>query len=192
MKIETLNLCKNFGGQEVLKDLSLKFVSEQPCVISGPSGIGKTTLLRIIEGLEAPSSGEVKFSEFGNDKPRFAPVFQDIRLIPSLTAAENIKLASPGKSIDEINDELSQLIDRAELSKKVSLLSGGTQRRVEICRAVLAPSDVLIMDEPLTGLDKENISKVASYIQNNIGGRIFIVASHLPAFDSFCRKIILD
>ena len=105
-------------------------------------------------------------------------MFQETRLIESLDAVGNVKLIDRSLSAEHIEKELSALIPAEELHKKVRDLSGGTARRVEIVRAILAPSDVLIMDEPLTGLDDDNAAKVTDYILNSIGDRIFIASSH--------------
>ncbi|MBR1798177.1 MAG: ATP-binding cassette domain-containing protein [Clostridiales bacterium] len=191
MRIELKNICKAYNGKAVLKDLSLVFVPGEPAVIEGVSGIGKTTLIKIIEGLETPDSGEVLYDGVPNGKCRFAPVFQETRLIEDLNAVRNIRLAAPELSEDRIEDELKKLIPSSEFNKKVRDLSGGTRRRVETVRAVLAPSDVLIMDEPLTGLDEDNLRKVAAYIEAGIGDRIFIASSHSELLESFCRVIKL-
>lgn len=178
MKIILNSICKSYAGKEVIRDLSFTFEEGKPVVIEGVSGIGKTTLLRIIMGLEKQDSGKVLFEEVQQEKVRFAPVFQEIRLIESLDAVSNVKLAAHGVSAERIEEELKSLIPEDELHKKVCDLSGGTRRRVEIVRAVMSPSDVLIMDEPLTGLDDDNAEKTVSYIMDNIGGRLFIAASH--------------
>lgn len=192
MKIILNSICKSYGGKEVIRDLSFTFTEDKPVVIEGVSGIGKTTLLKILMGLEKPDSGEVLFEEVQQEKVRFAPVFQEIRLIESLDAVSNVKLAAHGVSAERIEEELKSLIPEDELHKKVCDLSGGTRRRVEIVRASLSPSDVLIMDEPLTGLDDENAAKVVSYIKDNLSGRIFITSSHSDLFESFCSKLVLN
>ncbi len=178
MKIILKNISKSYDGKKVLDDISFTFESGEPAVIEGVSGIGKTTLIRIIEGLERPDSGNVIFDGVAQEKCRFAPVFQETRLIESLDAVANVRLAAHDVLEETIMSSLRALIPEDELHKKVKDLSGGTARRVEIVRAVLSPSDVLIMDEPLTGLDDENAERVVSYIKDNIGERIFIASSH--------------
>ena len=187
MKIVLENIRKSYDGKVVLDDVNASFASGSPVVIEGESGIGKTTLLRIVEGLETPDSGEIKFDGITRESVRFAPVFQDMRLVESADAITNVKLACRGVSEDVIVKELSALIPSEELHKKVRDLSGGTARRVEIVRACLNPSDVLIMDEPLTGLDDENAARVVSYIKDHIGDRIFIATSHSGLFETFCK-----
>lgn len=191
MKIILNNICKSYDGRKVLDNFSYEFSPDNPTVIEGESGIGKTTLLRIITGLEKPDSGEIIFEGISRESVRFAPVFQEIRLIDKLDALSNVKLAAREVSDDDIYSNLNFLIPSEELRKKVRDLSGGTRRRVEIVRAGLSPSDVLIMDEPLTGLDDENAAKVVSYIKDNLSGRIFITSSHSDLFEAFCTVLSL-
>ena len=178
MKIVLKNVSKSYGGHMVIDGLSFEFISGKPVVIEGESGIGKTTLIRLIEGLEKPDSGEILFEGSTREDVRFAPVFQETRLIESLDAVANVRLAARELPDDKIISELIKLIPEEEIHKKVRDLSGGTARRVEIVRAVLSPSDVLIMDEPLTGLDDDNAERAVSYIRDNIGERVFIASSH--------------
>ncbi|MBP3809554.1 MAG: ATP-binding cassette domain-containing protein [Clostridiales bacterium] len=191
MKIILNNICKSYDGRKVLDNFCYEFTSDAPVVIEGESGIGKTTLLRIITGLEKPDSGEIIFEGISRESVRFAPVFQEIRLIDKLDAVSNVKLAAREVSDDDIYSNLNSLIPSEELRKKVRDLSGGTRRRVEIVRACLSPSDVLIMDEPLTGLDDDNAAKVVSYIKDNLSGRIFITSSHSDLFEAFCTVLSL-
>lgn len=191
MKIILKNICKSYNGRKVIDNLSYEFTPDKPVVIEGGSGIGKTTLLRIIMGLEKPDSGEVVFEGVSRETVRFAPVFQNTRLIDKLDAPANVRLAAREISGDAVRAALIALIPKEELGKKVRDLSGGTQRRVEIVRAVLAPSDVIIMDEPLTGLDEENARRAVAYIKENMEGRILITSSHSDLFEVFCETLLL-
>ena len=191
MKIILKNICKSYNGRKVIDNLSYEFTPDKPVVIEGGSGIGKTTLLRIIMGLEKPDSGEVVFEGVSREAVRFAPVFQNTRLIDKLDAPANVRLAAREISGDAVRAALIELIPKEELGKKVRDLSGGTQRRVEIVRAVLAPSDVIIMDEPLTGLDEENARRAVAYIKENMEGLILITSSHSDLFEIFCETLLL-
>ena len=191
MKIILENIVKAYNGNTVLDNISYEFSSDTPVVIEGESGIGKTTLLKIIMGLEEPDSGRVLFDGVAKEECRFAPVFQEPCLIPSVSAVKNVKLACRGQSDDAILKQLTKLIPESELNKKAKELSGGTARRVEIVRAVLAPSDVLIMYEPLTGLDEENAARTVSYIKEGINGRLFITSSHSGLFGTWCQRLYL-
>ena len=190
MKIVLDKVCKSFDGRPVINDFSHVFETGNSYVIEGPSGIGKTTLLRIITGLTPCDSGSVTYDKIA--KPRFAPVFQETRLINYLDAVRNVKLAARDLPDIRIREELSRIIPEEELSKKVSELSGGTARRVEIVRAILSPSDVLIMDEPLTGLDDETADLVSSYISDKIKERIFIASSHNKRLCAGAHSLVLQ
>ena len=120
-----------------------------------------------------------------------APVFQEQRLIDHLNAVENIRLVCRGMPDKKIADELTKLIPESEILKKAGELSGGTARRVEVVRAILAPSDVLLLDEPLTGLDSDNAERTVGYIMDNLNGRLLIASSHTGLFDGFCSQLLI-
>jgi ABC-type sugar transport systems, ATPase components len=189
MKIILRDVTKSYDGRLVISGFSHEFETGEAYVIEGASGIGKTTLLRIIAGLETCDSGSVVYKD--NPKPGFAPVFQETRLVDYLDAVRNIKLACGGMTDAKIKEELLKIIPASELDKKISELSGGTARRVEIVRAILSPSDVLIMDEPLTGLDDKTADLVSSYISDNIGERIFIASSHNKRLCTGAHSLVL-
>ena len=190
MRIVLSDVTKSYDGRVVIGGFSQEFEECSAYVIEGASGIGKTTLLRIIMGLEDCDSGSVTFE--GIQNIRFAPVFQETRLVPYLDAVSNVKLANNALSGSRIKEELLKIIPASELNKKASELSGGTARRVEIVRAVLSDSDVLIMDEPLSGLDDKNADLVASYIMDNIKDRIFIASSHNKRLCTGAHSLVLQ
>ena len=191
MKIILENICKSYNGRKVIDDFTYEFTPDSPVVIEGPSGVGKTTLLRLICGLEAPDSGIIRFEGF-DSRVRFSPVFQETRLVEGIDPIKNVSLASRDLSPSWIRKELTKIIPESELCKKIDELSGGTRRRVEIVRACIHPSDVLIMDEPFAGLDEDNASKTLEYIRSSIEDRIFIASSHLKLLESFCDILELS
>ena len=132
MKIILEHIGKSFDGREVLKDLDYVFDADRPVVVKGASGTGKTTLLRIIGGLLSPDKGSVKYEGVERGKCRFAPMFQEQRLIDHLNAVENIRLVCRGMPDTMIADELTKLIPESEILKRAGELSGGTARRVEV------------------------------------------------------------
>ena len=166
MKIE--NVYKSYGDIAVLKGLSLTFAPGGRYQITGPSGCGKTTLLRLLMGLEKPDAGRVEV------QGRIAAVFQENRLCPWLTAEENIRLVSRSAEVRACLEALGLPLDR----RSVGEYSGGMQRRVALARALLAESEVLILDEPFTGLDEENRDKAMAAIDRFAGGRTVILVSH--------------
>lgn len=190
IKINLKDISMSFSDKSVFNSFSQNF--EKHTVIKGASGIGKTTLLRILMGLQKPSSGTVTFTKNNKETKQseitFSVVFQEDRLIEDLSAIDNIRLTSPNLTSKKISDELSKIgIDEDSCNKLVSTLSGGMKRRVAIVRAILKDSDVLLMDEPLKSLDTETSLSVVNYIKSSIGNRLFIVASHTDSFDSFCE-----
>ncbi|MCM1049559.1 MAG: ATP-binding cassette domain-containing protein [Clostridiales bacterium] len=141
-----------------------------------PSGSGKTTLLRMMNRLETSDSGAIE------GLPRhIGTVFQEDRLCEEYDVIANIMLAVKSRSrtvAETIKKEASRILPEECLTKKVSELSGGMRRRCAILRALLSDSELLIMDEPFTGLDNENRRKTAEYILNKLNGRTLIVTTH--------------
>ena len=130
MSIVIRNLCKRFGDTPVLQDFT--WTVDGPAVLMGRSGCGKTTLLRILMGLEAPDSGTAA----GVERP--AAVFQEDRLCPQLTAAANLVLTGHGLTQQEAERELRTLgFTDAELALPAARLSGGQKRRTALLRALL-------------------------------------------------------
>ena len=151
MELRVVDLCKSYGGIAVLKNVSFT-AGVGLTRITGSSGIGKTTLLRLLLGLERPDSGATNAEAF-----RWAAVFQEDRLLEHLNAAGNLRFAL-GAAYDE--HAAAALLDELGLGgvgdKRVRDFSGGMKRRLALARALLAPSDALALDEPFTGLDAEN------------------------------------
>ena len=160
-KLEIRELSKHFGEKTLFEDLSLTV--DRPMILWASSGWGKTTLLRILMGLETPDSGTV--SGVG----RVGAVFQEDRLCPQLTAVQNVELVLENTKSDykqQIVRDLQRLgLDEAALDLPVRKLSGGQKRRAALLRAVWAESDTLLLDEPFTGMDPETMKKAASLLK---------------------------
>lgn len=154
------NLCKTYAnGTQALQDVSLNLAAGEIVALVGGSGCGKTTLLRLVAGLEPPSLGQasVDGETISAPHPAVGIIFQEPRLLPWLTVAQNI-----GFGLDHLQrDERDARVDEALL--KVGLagygprwpreLSGGQAQRVAIVRALVARPKVLLMDEPFSALD---------------------------------------
>ena len=155
---------KGFGDHVVLQEFSARFPGGQCTCIMGPSGCGKTTLLRLILGLEQPDSGRI----LGQTFP-MAAVFQENRLFEDFSALSNVTAVCPRERRSEAAQHLTALGLGESLHAPVRTLSGGMKRRVAVARAVLAPGEILILDEPFTGLDRDT------------KGRTLLLVTHDPA-----------
>ncbi len=180
MMIEISHVCKSFGDNKVLEDVSFSLdmngSSNGIYCLMAPSGAGKTTLFRLIEGLDSPDSGTIA-TDFG-ERP-YSVVFQEDRLCEDFSPFQNIRLVCRDiLSGDEIRKEISRLLPAECTDQPVKTLSGGMKRRVAILRAVLAPSKAMLMDEPFTGLDEDLRRVVIDYIIEKRGGRLLLVATH--------------
>ena len=155
------HLTKQFGEKTLFRDLCLTV--EGPAVLWAPSGWGKTTLLRILMGLEEPTSGIVQ------GVGRVAAVFQEDRLCPQLTAVQNVTLVLPGSAEqykEQIIKDFQQLgMDTAALALPAARLSGGQKRRTALLRALWAASDTLLLDEPFTGMDPDTLAAAAGALR---------------------------
>ena len=168
------HLSKRFKDTVLFTDLDLTV--ENPAVLWAPSGWGKTTLLRILMGLEAPTAGRVQ------GVGRVAAVFQEDRLCPQLNAVQNVTLVLPGTEnqyIPQIKADFQQLgMDTAALQLPARRLSGGQKRRTALLRALWAPSDTLLLDEPFTGMDPETMVRAAALLRQRCAGKPALLATH--------------
>lgn len=172
MSIAIHNLCKSFGDTPVLRDFT--WTVDRPMVLMGRSGCGKTTLLRILLGLEAADSGTMT----GVETP--AAVFQEDRLCPQLTAAGNLTLTGHGLTQQDAERELRAIgFTDAELALPVSRLSGGQKRRAALLRALLCrDAKTLLLDEPYTGMDAELVADAVATTKRLAGDRPTILVTH--------------
>ena len=164
--LDCQNLVVTYESTPVLQNLSIYIGAGEIVALTGPSGSGKTTLLRCIAGLEVVESGTILLSgEEITSKPahlrRIGLVFQDNQLFPHLNVAKNISYSlmiqgTKQKLMDEKVAEVLELVGLTHLSKReVFKLSGGEAKRIAVARALVAQPRVLLLDEPLNGLDKE-------------------------------------
>jgi thiamine transport system ATP-binding protein len=164
--LDCRNLVVTYESTPVLQNLSIYIGSGEIVALTGPSGSGKTTLLRCIAGLEVVDSGTILLSgEEITAKPahlrRIGLVFQDNQLFPHLNVAKNISYSliiqgTKQKLLDEKVAEVLELVGLTHLSQReVFKLSGGEAKRIAVARALVAQPKVLLLDEPLSGLDKE-------------------------------------
>ncbi len=178
------DLCVSFGEKQVLKHLHHTFSDGQVTAVVGASGIGKTTLLRVIAGLQKPNDGQVESSY-----ERIAYLFQEPRLFPWMTALENVSAVCDDPKKAE--DYLAKLLpDRADHGKFPSELSGGMKQRVALARALAYEPDLLLMDEPFKGLDAETKALVTEFLFHQIQGITAIMVTHDASDLCFCQQVL--
>ena len=174
--IEIEKLCKSYGNNHVLNSISFEFEAGKISCLMGESGIGKTTLLKVLMGLEKKDSGFVRGID---EDTKISAVFQEERLCDNLTSLGNILMVCDKTiSKDTIKKQLSMVLPENVVLKKVSLLSGGMRQRVAIVRAMIVNSDIVLMDEPFKGLDVDTKKVVIAYIKANQRGRTVLVVTH--------------
>lgn len=184
MELRVEKLCKSYGDHRVLTDLSFTAGSGVTCLL-GPSGAGKTTALRLILGLETPDSGTVS----GLEGRRPGVVFQEDRLLEGRCAEDNLRFVL-GEAYDPAaaGELLEELGLSAPEGQKVKEFSGGMKRRLALARALAIPFDLLILDEPFTGLDAENRDRAAGCIRRRAVGKPVLLVTHdtvvLPALNA--------
>ena len=167
VKLSVQNLNKVYDGKKVLNNVSFEVKKGEFLAVLGLSGCGKTTLLRILIGLEHQDGGailkdNVDISGLSPDKRGMGIIFQNYALFPNMTVLENVSYAlklrkDMAKSADKIaRDTLEQLGMSEHLDKKPAHLSGGQQQRVAIARTLALNPDILLLDEPISALDVTN------------------------------------
>lgn len=172
--ITLTNLCKSYGGNQVLKDFSAVICAGEVTCVMAPSGRGKTTLLRILMGLEQPDSGVVH----GLKGLRSSAVFQEDRLCENLSPVSNIRLVCPRRRHQHITAALGAVGLSGCAAQPVRELSGGMRRRVALLRAMMADYDILFLDEPFKGLDTETKAAVIEYTRQQIAGKTVLLVTH--------------
>jgi polar amino acid transport system ATP-binding protein len=199
MKLEVTGLTKCYGKTRAADGLTLSIASARVLVLIGPSGGGKSTLLRMLGGLETPDSGtvEINGSRLLSDAASLQAyrrkngfLFQQFNLFPHLTARRNISLPLEkvhGHPPDKADEIATRALDRFGLlghaDKLPAQLSGGQQQRVGIARAVAHQPEVLFLDEPTSALDPEMTAEVLELIQELAeAGQDIILSTHEMGF----------
>lgn len=173
--IRVNDLSKSFGTTQVLDRLT--FTLDRPTVLMGQSGVGKTTLLRILMELESPTEGTVE------REGRLGAVFQEDRLVPSLSPGENIRLTACREISRRELEAAFEAVGLEPTAQQLpcKALSGGQKRRVALLRALLSGADWLLLDEPFTGLDEDTLEQTVAFTKAQVGQRPCLLVCHDPA-----------
>jgi polar amino acid transport system ATP-binding protein len=199
MKLDVRDLVQQFDGTTVLDRLSLSTGDIQALVLVGPSGGGKSTLLRILAGLDVPTAGSVAFD--GRPLPRdeaalldyrktVGTVFQAYNLFPHLSALDNLLLPlvhvhglSPAAARDRVREPLERFQLAPHAYKRPAELSGGQKQRIAILRALVVQPRRLFFDEPTSALDPEMTAEVLEMIgELKALGTQFVLVTHEMGF----------
>jgi polar amino acid transport system ATP-binding protein len=199
LKLEVQGLCKSFGDQPVLQDIHVSLKQVHTLALIGPSGGGKSTLLRVIAGLERPDHGRVilddeeivfRERELHRHRKTVGTVFQSFNLFPHLSALSNITLPLEkvhGHSKVEARQIAEEILVRFQLmehaAKQPAQLSGGQRQRIAIARAISIRPKLLLFDEPTSALDPEMTAEVLEVIEElREEGRDFVLVTHQMGF----------
>ncbi|MEO5583852.1 MAG: ABC transporter ATP-binding protein [Flavobacteriales bacterium] len=205
--ISTKALTKRYTGAEqaALQDLDMHVGAGEFFGLLGPNGAGKTTLISILTGLLQPTSGA--YSILGADQTsgtralhgKVGIVPQEIALYPSLTAKENLKFFAEMNGVegDALHNDLPELLDRMGLgrhaNKKVSMLSGGMKRMVNLISGILHRPALLFLDEPTVGVDVDSRNRIVSLLKDlNAEGMTIFYTSHLmEEAEQLCTQVAI-
>jgi cell division transport system ATP-binding protein len=208
--IEFSHVYKNYDKNYILRDLNFTVDKGEFIFITGPSGAGKTTTLKMLTGVEKPTHGAVRFmgAELQDIKPREIPflrrkigfVFQDFKLLPNRTVFNNVALGLEVSGIfgGIITKNVSEILKAVELYTKKDefplSLSGGEQQRVSIARALVQNPQVLLADEPTGNLDEETSKIIINIIKsfNNRGTTVMLATHDKHLIANMGRARIID
>ena len=194
MSLKIHDLSKSFGQKTILTGFSYDFSDTGVYILRGKSGIGKTTLLRIIAGLDKEYSGNVSGGGIGNVS--FA--FQEYRLFPELSALENVMLAKPNDNEADRNSAIEMLtqlgFSSADMNLIPSELSGGMKQRLALARTLYIKPSIILMDEPLSALDEKTRTDMQDLIldiHKETHNTIIMITHSKEEAERMCDEILL-
>ena len=187
--IQIENLTKQYGTQLVLDGFSLSVRDGEKIAIMGESGRGKTTLLRIVAGLETYDAGQIS----GFDKKDVAYVFQEPRLFDSLSVIKNLTVVSsqPSRIAEKTAMELLSWVGlEKDKAKYPSELSGGMKQRLALARAFMVDRPILLLDEPFSALDQETRNDMIEFVKARTKNKTVILVTHdLSDALALCERV---
>ena len=179
--ISARGLGRRFGSKRVLRHLDLEVRAGELLLVTGPNGSGKSTLLALIAGLLAPTEGEI---EVDLPRGRLGYLAHEALVYKELTALENLDLYGRLYHVPERRETIGALLERFGLwearHQRVGSFSRGMQQRLALCRVLLHGPELLLLDEPYSGLDASARTLVDDVLAEAAGSRTLVVASHEP------------
>lgn len=179
--IRARGLEKRFGDRDVLRGVDVDLPAGGCLLVTGRNGSGKSTLLRLFAGLLAPTAGKL---EIDVDRASLGYVGHEPLLYRELTALENLELYGRLYRVVERRERIGMLLERFGLwearHQRVSTYSRGMQQRLALCRATLHDPDLLLLDEPFTGLDADGAALLDRELAELAPTRTVVVSSHQP------------
>jgi ABC-type multidrug transport system ATPase subunit len=192
MTIQLQDIWKSFSGKEILKGINWEIGSDDCFLLTGPEGSGKTLLLRLILGLEKADKGSVNLlGDYKYDTVNAGVVFQEDRLCEQFSAVENVAMVNERLSEKVAGEELSKFLPSDRLFVPVCELDEVERRLVVMIRALIIPSDLLLLDEVLRGMDEELRARVVSYIRDKAGHKGIVFVQRDDTSLAFCRRFSL-
>ena len=179
MSLKISNISKSFGEKKIFNSFSYTFAQNGIYSISGNSGVGKTTLLRLISGLDNDYSGEIIGGGFEN----VAFAFQEYRLFPALNAIENVIIPNGDIKNAELKKKSANILLALDFKEQdfhldISELSGGMKQRVSLARALVSKKPILLLDEPTKELDEKIRKSLYELIKAEGQKRLVVIVSH--------------
>ena len=194
MAIRIENLNKYIGKQHVLKDVSLSINDGEVIGLLGPNGAGKSTLMKIMVGVWDATSGELQVPKSIGFLPEQNPLYEDMYVREYLRFFVGLRSKEQGtKNKDQLVEELIERVGlTAEANKRVGQLSKGYKQRVGLAQAMIGDPELLILDEPTTGLDPNQLEDIRALIREMGKDRTVILSTHiLQEVKQMCTRVII-
>ena len=199
MAIHIQHLNKYIGKQHVLKDISLTIGDGEVVGLLGPNGAGKSTLMKIMVGVWDATNGEVNVPEHIGFLPEQNPLYEDmyvreyLRFFVKLRKSSSVPLhATPYTIHQQVEDLIQRVGLTAEANKRVGQLSKGYKQRVGLAQAMIGNPELLILDEPTTGLDPNQLEDIRALIRSLGEQRTVILSTHiLQEVKQMCTRVII-
>lgn len=196
MKISLQNLGKRFNREWIFRHFNYQFQGRGAYAITGSNGSGKSTLLQIIAGALTHSEGEVQYNDQNNTSLKnpyqhIAIAAPYLELIEEMTATEFLQFHSNFKPLTHNIEEVLVAVQLQQAAQKqIRYFSSGMKQRLKLAQAIFSKSDILLLDEPTTNLDRDGVAMYLELLSNYRAGRLLIISSNVPEEYGMCEAVI--